>query len=110
MKILQRIVVAAFAFSLCLFAVFYIIEIREDKTVPKLTVNSDILDISLDADEKEMLTGVTAYDEKDGDLTSRIMIESISKFTEKGVAVVTYAVCDNDNHVATAKRKIRYKD
>ena len=110
MKILQRIVVAAFALSLCLFAVFYIIEISEDKTVPKLTVNSEILDVSLAADEKEMLKGVTAYDEKDGDLTSRIMIESISKFTEKGVAVVTYAVCDDDNHVATARRKIRYKD
>ncbi len=110
MKILQRLVVAAFAFSLCLFAVFYIIEISEDKTVPVLTVDSEVLEVGLNADDKEMLKGVTAYDKKDGDITSSIFIESISKFTEKGVAVVTYAVCDNDNHVATAKRKIKYKD
>ena len=110
MKILRRTVVAVFVLSLCVFAVFYIMDKREDKTIPVLTVDSEILDISFDAGETEMLEGVTAYDEKDGDLTSSIMIESISKFTEKGVAVVTYAVCDDDNHVATAKRKIRYKD
>lgn len=110
MKILRRIILAVFVLSLGVFAVFYIMETREDKTVPVLTVDSEILDISLKADKKEMLKGVTAYDKKDGDITSRIMIESISKFTEDGVAVITYAVCDNDNHVATAKRKIRYKD
>lgn len=110
MKILRRTVIAVFALSVCLFAVFYIMEMREDKTVPVLKVESEILDISLEAGDKEMLQGVTAYDEKDGDITSRIMIESISKFTEDGVAIVTYAVCDDDNHVVTAKRKIRYKD
>lgn len=110
MKLLRRIMVAAFALAVCVFAVFYIMDMREDKTIPVLKVESEILDISLEAGEEEMLQGVTAYDKKDGDITSRIMIESISKFTEDGVAIITYAVCDNDNHVVTAKRKIRYKD
>lgn len=110
MKNFQRLMVIAFACALCLFAVFYIMELREDKTIPVLKVDSEVLEIALDADEQDMKAGVTAYDEKDGDITSRIMIESVSKFTEKGVAVVTYAVCDDDNHVVTAKRKIKYKD
>lgn len=110
MNILRRIILAAFVFSLGVFAVFYVMEKREDKTIPVLTVDSEILDISLKADAKEMLTGVTAYDAKDGDITSKIIIESISKFTEDKTAIITYAVCDGDNHVATAKRKIRYKD
>lgn len=110
MKILQKVMIAVFALSVCLFAGFYISELMQDKTVPVITIEEEVLDVSLKADYAEMLKGVTAYDEKDGDITENIIVESVSKFTEKGVAIVTYAVCDNDNHVATAKRKIRYKD
>ena len=39
-----------------------------------------------------------------------MIVESISKFTETGVCKVYYAVCDNDDHVASAFRKIRYRD
>ncbi len=110
MKILRKIILAVFAFSVILFIGFYIGELLQDKTVPVITVEEEMLDVSLKADDAEMLKGITAYDEKDGDITSNVIIESVSKFTEKGVAVVTYAVCDNDNHVASAKRKIRFKD
>ena len=57
-----------------------------------------------------LLAGVTAYDKKDGDISSKIIIESISKFIEDGVSIVTYAVCDNDNHATSATRKIHYTD
>ncbi len=110
MKILRIVVTGLMAFSLCLFAGFFIYEQLQDKTVPVITVENEIMDVSLKADDKELLKGVTAYDKKDGDITSRVIVESISKFTEEGVSVVTYAVCDNDNHVTSAKRKIRFKD
>ena len=37
-------------------------------------------------------------------------MESVSKFLGDGICKVTYAVCDNDNNVANATRKIRYKN
>jgi hypothetical protein len=68
-----------------------------------------MIEVSLKATDEELLKGVTAYDEKDKDLTDKIIIESISRFTEKGICKVIYAVCDSDNNVAKATRMIRYK-
>ena len=39
-----------------------------------------------------------------------VIVESVSRFTDKGVCKVTYAVCDSDNHIAKATRKIIYTD
>lgn len=91
-------------------SVFISEKIAEDKTIPVITIDSEMLDVSLKADEAELLKGVTAYDEKDKDITDKIIVESISKFIDKGVCRVTYAVCDSDNHVAKATRKIRYSE
>ena len=110
MKILRYSVLALFIITLCAFVWFNIMQLRLDHTYPEIIIENDIIDVSLDADRSELLTGVTAYDEKDGDITDKIIIESISRFTEKGVSVVKYSVCDNDNHSSSAQRKIRYAD
>ncbi len=99
-------VVIAVAFA----GVFISEKITEDKTIPVITIDDEMLDVSLKADDAELLQGVTAYDEKDKDITDKIIVESISKFIDKGVCRVTYAVCDGDNHVAKASRKIRYTE
>ena len=110
MQLLRLAIVAVFAVMLVLFGYYwYRSEIRADKTYPVITLETDELEIEPDADEKALLAGVTAYDQKDGDLTDRVIVESISKFSEPGVCKVYYAVCDNDNHVAGAFRKLRYK-
>lgn len=95
------------------FAVFSYMYIRDhylaDKSFPVITVDGDMLEVSVDADKAKLLEGVTASDAKDGDLTDKVIVESISKFSEKGVCKVTYSVCDSDNFVGSATRKIRYK-
>lgn len=111
MRYLRLGVSLLFVVVAVVFGVVFISEkIAEDKTVPVITIDSEILDVSLKADEAELLRGVTAYDEKDKDITDKIIVESISKFIDKGVCRVTYAVCDSDNHVAKATRKIRYSE
>lgn len=45
--------------------------------------NSEI-SVSIHADEVELLSGVTAYDAKDGDVTDSLAVEHISNFIEKG--------------------------
>ena len=81
-----------------------------DKTVPKITIEEDLIDVSINATRKELLRGVTAYDEKDKDITDRIIVESVSGFIDEGICKVTYSVCDGDNNVAKATRKIRYNN
>ena len=43
-------------------------------------------------------------------MTGRVIVESISHFITPGVSNVTYAVCDSQNHVTTATRRIVYTD
>lgn len=110
MKPLRIIVLITFFFiSVASLAVFVSEKINEDKTIPVITVEEEVVEVSLKATDEEILRGVTAHDEKDGDLTDKIIIESISRFTEKGVSKVTYAVCDSNNNVAKATRKIKFK-
>lgn len=110
MKVFKIIVVIAFVFiSIASAAVFISEKINTDKTIPQITVEEEMIEVSLKAKDEELLKGLTAFDEKDGDLTDKIIIESISRFTEKGVCKVSYAVCDSDNNVAKATRMIKYK-
>ena len=111
MKVFRIIVVIVFVL-VTIFSAFVSIKekINTDKTIPQITVEEEMIEVSLKATDEELLRGVTAYDEKDKDLTDKIIIESISRFTEKGVCKVIYAVCDSNNNVAKASRMIRYKD
>ena len=106
MRILRSMVIVLFTITLIAFTFIFIREkLTEDKTIPKITVKGEIIDVSLKATDKELLQGISAYDEKDGDLTGDIIIESVSRFIETGVSKVTYAVCDSDNNITTATRK-----
>ena len=110
MKLMRIIISIVFVFvTLASLAVFIGEKVRTDKTIPQITIEGELIEVSLKATDEELLQGVTAYDEKDKDLTEKIIIESVSGFTEKGVSKVTYAVCDSDNNVSKATRKIRYK-
>ncbi len=111
MKILRIAVTVLFVAVAVVFGFVYVGElIRTDNTIPYITIEDSILDVSIKATNDDLLQGVTAYDAKDGDLTKDIIVESISSFYEIGVCKVTYAVCDSNNHVAKATRKIRYTD
>lgn len=109
MRLFRIAVCIAFVAVTVLFGFLHIKDkITSDLSVPVITVDSELTEVSVNVTDEGLLEGVTAYDEKDKDLTDKIIIESVSKFTEYGVCKVTYAVCDSDNHVATATKKIKY--
>lgn len=108
MRILRLGITLLFALVLVIYVLFRIQQLNVDRTYPEITVDSDMLYVTIDATREELLSGVAAYDEKDGDLTHKIIVESISRFKEPGVSIIKYAVCDNDNHVSSVKRKLTY--
>lgn len=110
MKLLRLCVSVLFIIVLVIFVVFQFTQLSVDKTIPQITVDGDRIEVSLDATDTDLLKGVRAYDEKDGDLTDKIIVESISRFIEPGISVVRYAVCDSDNHAAYATRTIIYSN
>lgn len=110
-KWLQRITLLAFATVLVAFIVFTVIDkLTTDNTVPIITVETQDIEISVKDERNVLLKGVTAFDEKDGDITDKVMVESVSKFITPGEFTVTYAVVDADNHVSKAVRNVKYKD
>lgn len=128
-KLLRRITLAMFVVMLIAFVVFSVIdriktdttqpiisiETKSDKNAddaanPGVSVEDDVLEISVKDKEEALLQGVTAYDAKDGDITEKVCVESVSKFIEPGLFTVTYAVMDSDKHVTKATRMVRYTD
>ncbi|MGN1266352.1 MAG: hypothetical protein ACI4UH_00290 [Dorea sp.] len=83
---------------------------RFDRSTPEITFDTDVLEVSVDVTEEELLEGVKAIDKKDGDVTDTVIIESISKMLGDHQRVITYAAFDQDNHVGKAQRKMRYVD
>ena len=108
MKLLRLLISLLFVIVLVTFVIFQFMQLGVDKTIPQITIDNDVIEVSLDVTNEYLLQGVTAYDQKDGDLTDKVIVESISRFIEPGVSVVKYAVCDSDNHAAYATRKILY--
>lgn len=77
---------------------------------PVITFDSNIVETTIANAEEELMKGVKAYDEEDGDVTASVLVESISKFTTPGKSIVTYAAFDSSNHITSATREVVYTD
>lgn len=83
--------------------------ISGDDVAPVIQCDTDLLDISVGDDESVLLSGITARDEQDGDLTGQILISGISKMVND-TCKVTYLVFDSDQNMASYTRQIHYTD
>lgn len=111
MKALRIFTLTLFILTALIFGWFYFdTQIHTDSTYPQIQITDDLLEISIHDGEDVLLQGITAHDAKDGDLTSKVIVESISQFSEANTCTVAYAVADSDRHVAKSTRKIRYVD
>lgn len=81
-----------------------------DHTPPVIASDSDTISVSVAAEESELFAGLTAADDKDGDLTDSIRISSMSNFTEPGKRTISYVVFDSANQAATLTRNLEYTD
>lgn len=79
---------------------------------PTLSGGDNVLELSVEDDASVLLTGLTAADPQDGDLTNAILLSGISKFTdpENATANATCLVFDSDGNMDSCVRTIRYTD
>lgn len=111
MRRLRRASIILLIISLFLFgANYYRTNVINDKTGPLFKMDNSVIKVSVKDDEKALLTGLTAIDATDGDVSNSIIVESISPFTGTGHRVVNYAAFDSDNHVTHVKRELAYTD
>lgn len=109
-KLLILAIVALVLASVAFLSYRMLVRIRSRNQAPFITCASDELHVSVTATTEELLTGVTAMDAEDGDITSSVMVGSISSFFEKGKCEITYVVFDSDNRSATTTRTLYYTD
>lgn len=83
---------------------------RADHTPPEITVPTEELQISVRADQKALLDEVTAWDDRDGDVTADLVVEGISAVDGDQRAEVTYAAFDQAGNVAKCRRTLHYTD
>lgn len=81
-----------------------------DSTAPEILISdSAVPEVSVYAPEA-LLEGVTAMDDRDGDVTASIVVESVDGILDDGTVTVTYAAFDASGNVAKAQRTVRYTD
>lgn len=78
--------------------------------IPTITFNQNELEVSVKTKEKDLLKGVKAYDQQDGDISNNVIIENFSIFLDNQTRLVNYVVFDSDGNVAQASRMIHYYD
>ncbi len=77
---------------------------------PQIRCESQELQVSVSDPEAVLLSGVSAVDAQDGDLSSQIRIQGISKLITDNTAKITYIVFDSHGNAASVTRMLRYTD
>lgn len=85
-------------------------QISADTEAPKITVDTKQLEVSVQDDKSALLQGVTARDNRDGDVTASLLVENIRLLDKAGTVTVTYAAFDKAGNVAKAERQVQYTD
>lgn len=84
---------------------------RTDTEAPTISFDeTQFLQLSAQAPKAELLQGVTATDRHDGDITQKLVVESVHLMDKDGTIAVCYAVSDHSGNVAKAERMARYTD
>lgn len=99
------IVLVIIIFSGCVISV-----VVSDRKAPEITLGEAgmVSEYSDDMDTSELLAGVTAYDDRDGDVTDSVTVLNVLVLDNGEYIKVTYAAKDSHNNVAQKSAKIKY--
>ena len=97
---------------LCVAFVFYYswVNGQKDTTPPEITVPETVLQTSIYVEDAIVLEGVSAKDDKDGDVTDSVVIERYSDIYNGNKSSVTFAAFDAAGNVAKAQRPVEFVD
>ena len=85
-----------------------VVYIGEDRKGPEISVPQEEITYVAGTDTSALLNGVTAQDNRDGDVTDTVTIESIIPNANQTGASVVYVAKDSKNNVTKETRTILY--
>lgn len=86
------------------------IRYTQDTKPPVISFTEELPAVSASNSKEGLLQGVTAYDQKDGDVTDSLVVESIQLTDKDGSIKVTYAAFDKAGNVTKAVRQGKLTD
>lgn len=108
---IRILLVVLFAITAVLFGIFVGYQYtHEDISPPVFVMESNLIEVSVNATNEELCAGLYAYDNIDGDISSKISVYRISQLVTLNEATITYVVFDNAANHAMCSRTIRYTD
>lgn len=111
MRILRNSLLILFVVTSVIFGINQYRSYKDrDNVVPVITADSDSLHLSVKATDNDLLKGVSAHDDRDGDVSSSLLVAGKSNFIEDGVIRVDYAAFDSHNNVGTYSRRVIFDD
>lgn len=99
--------------AVCALAcVIYIgsVVLNRDTAAPEIRFPSDTLFMSVHDGQEALLAGVTAVDDRDGDVTDSLLVQGVSSMRSDHTVKVTYAAFDKAGNVSKAVRTVQYTD
>ena len=110
MKILKISVIAFAVFVFLGSIALTLFAIGDDKGPTIVCSESGMIQATIDVTDEELLSYVTASDERDGDLTSEIKVTRKKFFIANKTTTVVYSVCDSDNNVTQIEKMLYFAD
>lgn len=110
-KWIKRLLLILVVLCAALFFGYYLnLQQERDHTAPEIFMETDVISVSVYAQQDCLLDGVTAWDDRDGDVTEFLVVEGVSAIGEDHSATVTYAAFDQAGNVTKAERVVSYTD
>ena len=110
MKIIRLCVLALLVLTIAGSAANAVLNRNSGGEAPVIKSEKDKLSVPCEYTASDLLKGLTASDEEDGDLTDRIMIGNFSGFKSRGVADLEYVVFDSDGNRDACTREVQFND
>lgn len=111
MRRIRLIMIILGAVSIGFGAVYiYQDKVGVDTTGPAISFDAEEITVAIGTDDKEMLSGVTAMDDQDGDVTESLMVEDIKKNDEVfNQFEVRYLAFDQSSNSTNKTRILHYE-
>lgn len=100
---MKRIILLSLLATAMVSGVVYL-EMTEDKTPPVITFPKEEKPYNYNDETADLMQGVTAYDQEDGDVSKNIKIDRIVPILSKEQVAVVYLVRDGKNNYVREQR------
>ena len=100
---MRKIVAILCTLDVILMALSVVLYLDEDRTAPVIHMEEVKLEYRDGMSDEELLEGVTAIDETDGDVTGSLVVEKVSE-VGNGTVIVTFGVKDASGNVGKVSR------